>query len=99
MSDDLKPIIEKAWAERDGISTATQGEARDAVKETLARLDAGTLRVAERSADGQWQVNQWAKEAILLSFRLNPNAVMEPGPYWDKVPLKFEGWDAARFEQ
>jgi 2,3,4,5-tetrahydropyridine-2,6-dicarboxylate N-succinyltransferase len=99
MSDDLKPVIEKAWAERDGVSPGTQGEVRDAVNETLSRLDAGTLRVAERGADGRWQVNQWAKEAILLSFRLNSNSVMEPGPYWDKVPLKFEGWDAGRFEQ
>jgi 2,3,4,5-tetrahydropyridine-2-carboxylate N-succinyltransferase len=99
MHDDLKRAVEAAWAARDTISTATQGEARDAVNETLARLDAGTLRVAERGADGDWSVNQWAKEAILLSFRLNPNMVMEPGPYWDKVPLKFEGWDAARFEQ
>ncbi len=99
MHDDLKRAVEAAWAARDGISPATQGEARDAVHETLSRLDAGALRVAERGPDGAWTVNQWAKEAILLSFRLNANMVMEPGPYWDKVPLKFEGWDAARFEQ
>ena len=99
MSEDLKRIVEAAREARDGISTATQGEVRDAVNETLARLDAGTLRVAERADDGAWTVHQWAKQAILLSFRLNANRVMEPGPYWDKVPLKFEGWDAQRFEQ
>src|ERR1041384_5415978 len=95
---ELKTVIQAAWAERDGINTATKGQVRDAVNETLSLLDAGKLRVAERGADGAWTVNQWAKEAILLSFRLNASQVMEPGPYWDKVPLKFEGWGAAQFE-
>ena len=98
MTAELKSVIEAAWADRDGITTATKGRVRDAVNETLTLLDAGKLRVAERGGDGTWIVNQWAKEAILLSFRLNPSAVMEPGPYWDKVPLKFEGWGAAEFE-
>jgi 2,3,4,5-tetrahydropyridine-2-carboxylate N-succinyltransferase len=98
MYDDLRQAIEEAWATRDGVTVATKGPVRDAVNETLSLLDAGRLRVAERAADGQWRVNQWAKEAILLSFRLNPNVVMEPGPYWDKVPLKFDGWGAAEFE-
>ncbi|MGA0605543.1 2,3,4,5-tetrahydropyridine-2,6-dicarboxylate N-succinyltransferase [Phenylobacterium sp. VNQ135] len=96
---DLKTTIEQAWESRDGLNTATTGPVRDAVREVLEQLDAGKLRVAERGADGVWAVHQWVKQAILLSFRLNPNSVMEPGPYWDKVPLKFEGWDAARFEQ
>jgi 2,3,4,5-tetrahydropyridine-2-carboxylate N-succinyltransferase len=98
--DDLKRTIEAAWEARDGISTTTTGPVREAVWETIERLDAGTLRVAERAADGQWSVHQWAKQAILLFFRLTPNAIVEadaPGPYWDKVPLKFTGWDAARF--
>src|SRR4051794_11295872 len=101
MSDDLKHVIEQAWEARDTISTATAGRVRDAVHETIERLDAGTLRVAQREADGTWTTNQWAKQAILLFFRLNPNFLVEsdaPGPYWDKVPLKFAGWDAARFE-
>jgi 2,3,4,5-tetrahydropyridine-2-carboxylate N-succinyltransferase len=101
MSDDLKRIIEQAWEARDAVNTATVGEVRDAVLETLERLDTGTLRVAERAADGVWQVNQWAKQAILLYFRLTPNHLQDvdaPGPYWDKIPLKFAGWDAARFE-
>jgi 2,3,4,5-tetrahydropyridine-2-carboxylate N-succinyltransferase len=101
MSADLQRIIEAAWEARDGISPATTGEVRDAVTETLERLDAGTLRVAERQGDGAWVTNQWTKEAILLSFRLNPNRLIDgdaPHPYWDKVPLKFTGWDARRFE-
>jgi len=100
-ADDLKREIEKAWAERDGLSVQTTGPVRTAVEETLERLDRGELRVAERAADGRWSVNQWVKEAILLSFRLNPNAVVHghaPGPYWDKVPTKFAGWEAADFE-
>jgi 2,3,4,5-tetrahydropyridine-2,6-dicarboxylate N-succinyltransferase len=96
--DDLRTEIEAAWAARDGLSTITKGPVRTAVEETLNLLDAGRIRVAERDEDGRWRVNQWVKEAILLSFRLNPNQVMRPGPYWDKVPLKFEGWDAPQFE-
>ena len=101
MSEDLKRIIEAAWEARDGVNTGTRGEIRDAVRETLDQLDSGVLRVASRSDDGVWTTHQWAKQAILLSFRLNPNELMEgdaPGPYWDKVPSKFAGWDAARFE-
>ena len=100
-SADLMTEIEQAWAARDAVSTATTGRVRTAVEETLQRLDAGELRVAERQADGQWTVHQWVKQAILLSFRLNPNAVVHgpaPGPFWDKVPTKFAGWDAPQFE-
>jgi 2,3,4,5-tetrahydropyridine-2-carboxylate N-succinyltransferase len=101
MSDDLKSVIEAAWEGRDTINTGTKGAVREAVAETLNRLDAGTLRVATRGEDGVWTTHQWAKQAILLSFRLNANQLIEappPGPYWDKVPSKFTGWDAARFE-
>ena len=101
MSQDLKSVIEAAWDDRDAITTGTKGAVREAVNETLERLDAGTLRVATRGDDGVWTTHQWAKQAILLSFRLNPNQLVEapaPGPYWDKVPSKFTGWDAARFE-
>src|SRR3982074_510733 len=101
MTDDLKRVIEAAWEDRDAVSAATGGEVREAVLETIERLDAGRLRVAEREADGTWVTHQWAKQAILLFFRLTPNALVPvdaPGPYWDKVPLKFTGWDAARFE-
>jgi 2,3,4,5-tetrahydropyridine-2-carboxylate N-succinyltransferase len=98
---DLKSVIEAAWEDRDTISTATKGAVREAVEETLNRLDAGTLRVATRGDDGVWTTHQWAKQAILLSFRLFPNQLIEapaPGPYWDKVPSKFTGWGAAEFE-
>ena len=101
MSQDLKSVIEAAWEDRDTINTGTKGAVREAVDETLNRLDAGTLRVATRGDDGVWTTHQWAKQAILLSFRLNANQLVEadaPGPYWDKVPSKFTGWDAARFE-
>jgi 2,3,4,5-tetrahydropyridine-2,6-dicarboxylate N-succinyltransferase len=101
MSNDLKSVIEAAWDARDTLNTATKGEVREAVEETLNRLDAGTLRVANRGDDGVWTTHQWAKQAILLSFRLTANSLIEadaPGPYWDKVPSKFTGWDAARFE-
>jgi 2,3,4,5-tetrahydropyridine-2-carboxylate N-succinyltransferase len=101
VSDDLKQVIEAAWEDRDAITHATQGAVREAVLETIERLDAGTLRVAERQADGAWLTHQWAKQAILLFFRLTPNSLVEadaPGPWYDKVPLKFTGWDAQRFE-
>ncbi len=102
--DDLKTEIEAGWAVRDRLGADTRGPIRTAVEETLLRLDSGAARVAEK-IDGQWVVHQWLKEAILLSFRLNPSAVMRAapldtqlGPWWDKVPGKFEGWDEARFE-
>jgi len=101
MSDDLKRVIEAAWEARDTVNQSTKGEIRDAVRETIDQLDGGSLRVASRGDDGVWTTHQWAKQAILLSFRLNPNELMvgdAPGPYWDKVPSKFTGWDAARFE-
>jgi 2,3,4,5-tetrahydropyridine-2-carboxylate N-succinyltransferase len=101
---DLQTEIESAWERRDQIGVATDGPVRTAVEETLALLDAGRLRVASK-IEGEWVTCQWAKQAILLSFRLNPNRVMRPGalgggigPWWDKVPSKFEGWDAPQFE-
>lgn len=101
MSEDLKSVIEAAWEARDGINTSTTGQVRDAVHETIELLDAGKVRVAQRDADGTWTTNQWAKQAILLFFRLTANRLIDadaPHPYWDKVPLKFTGWDAGRFE-
>lgn len=98
---DLSATIDAAWDARDGISTATQGDVRDAVDAALAMLDDGSARVAERDGDGRWHVNQWLKKAVLLSFRLNDNAVVNGGaagaPAFDKVPSKFAGWDEARF--
>ena len=67
MTDQLATIIDAAWDARDGVSNATQGELRDAVQTALAGLDDGSFRVAEKR-DGTWQVNQWLKKAVLLSF-------------------------------
>ena len=100
-AQDLKIEIERGWEARDGVNTQTKGPVRTAVEETLQRLDAGELRVAERGGDGRWEVHQWVKQAILLSFRLNANSIVHaaaPGPFWDKVPTKFAGWDAPQFE-
>jgi 2,3,4,5-tetrahydropyridine-2,6-dicarboxylate N-succinyltransferase len=95
----LQATIDAAWDVRDTISATTTGEVRDAVNSALAMLDDGSARVAEPVGDG-WQVNQWLKKAVLLSFRLNDNAIM-PGPggsnWWDKVPSKFANWDEAKF--
>ena len=100
MTDQLATIINAAWDARNGVSSATQGELRDAVQTALAGLDDGSFRVAEKR-DGTWQVNQWLKKAVLLSFRLNDNVIVDCGsagaPAYDKVPSKFSGWDAERF--
>ena len=99
----LERTIEKAFDERDSVSTATRGEIREAVEEALNLLDRGAARVAERQADGEWKVNQWLKKAVLLSFRLTPMEVIKGGPgdsvWWDKVPSKFDGWGAVDFEK
>jgi 2,3,4,5-tetrahydropyridine-2-carboxylate N-succinyltransferase len=93
----LETAIEAAWEERDKITPDTRGEAREAIEETLSALDGGTLRVAERGEDGQWHVNQWAKKAVLLGFRLKDMEPHEGGPqgggWWDKVDSKFKGWE------
>ncbi len=93
---ELESAIEAAWDDRDNISSSTSGSVREAVETTLGAMDKGELRVAEKGADGNWAVNQWAKKAVLLSFRLNDMAPISGGPggatWWDKVPSKFEGW-------
>lgn len=100
---DLAKTIDGAFDARDTISLSTKGEVREAVDETLSLLDSGKLRVAERGEDGEWQVNQWAKKAVLLSFRLNDMEMIPGGPggshWWDKVPSKFEGWSENTFRE
>ena len=99
---DLKGVIEAAWEDRESITIETRGAVRDAVNETIEMLDSGMLRVAQREDDGTWVTNQWAKQAILLYFRLVPNQLMNspaPGPYWDKIPSKFTGWKEDRFRK
>lgn len=97
----MQQIIEQAWEKKDTINTATKGEVRTAVNEVLDLLDQGKLRVAEK-AGNQWQVNQWVKKAILLSFRLNDNEVIKNSPgesvWFDKVAPKFSGWTSSMFK-
>lgn len=98
---DLKPVIEQAFENRAEINAQTKGEVRDAVNEALNALDSGKARVAEKFK-GTWEVNQWLKMAVLLSFRLNDMSVIAGGPgentnWWDKVPSKFEGWGEKEF--
>jgi 2,3,4,5-tetrahydropyridine-2-carboxylate N-succinyltransferase len=104
-TSNLARTIDAAWDARESISTATRGEYRDAVEAALDGMDSGELRVAEQSAGG-WQVHQWLKKAVLLSFRLNDMAEIAGGPvdsergaarWWDKVPSKFAGWSSNRF--
>jgi len=98
----LETAIEAAWEGRDAITPATTGEARDAIETTLAALDSGSLRVAEKQGDGGWHVNQWAKKAVLLGFRIKDMEMHEGGPqgagWWDKVDSKFKGWGAAEWK-
>lgn len=100
--DDLKKTIEAAFENRDEINTKTKGEVRDAVETTLDLLDSGKTRVAEK-VNGEWQVNQWLKMGVLLSFRLNDMDIIKNGPgksvWWDKVPSKFEDWKKKDFKK
>lgn len=104
MTDALAKTIDAAWEARSELSTDTQGEVREAVDAAIELLDGGEARVAERGdGNGDWTVNQWLKKAVLLSFRLNANGLIgggvgDGGAWWDKVPSKFDGWDAAAFE-
>lgn len=93
-------VIETGWEARADVNSKTGGDLRSAVDSALALLDSGELRVAEPDGNGGWTTHQWLKKAVLLSFRLNDNAVM-PGfgetSFYDKVPLKFDTWDENRF--
>ena len=102
---DLQAEIEAGWDRRESITPATEGPLRIAVEETIARLDEGKLRSAVRHEDGRWETCQWAKQAILLSFLLNKPRVMRAGamaeavgPWFDKVPSKFDGWSEQQFQ-
>ncbi len=99
MTSELQTVIDQAWEERDRLDTSDRS-LRDAVEAAILRLDRGEERVAEKR-DGQWQVNQWLKKAVLLSFRLNPMEPISGGPggatWWDKVPSKFLGWGTEDF--
>ena len=102
----LETAVEAAWDTREALTPASRGEGPEAVEATLDALDRGELRVAE-PGQGGWQVRQWVKKAVLLSFRLSPMRIMGAhgpeapgvGPWWDKVSSKFEGWGPHSFEQ
>ncbi|GAA4217783.1 2,3,4,5-tetrahydropyridine-2,6-dicarboxylate N-succinyltransferase [Sphingomonas endophytica] len=101
MTAELSATIDAAWENRAELGLTTGGEVRVAVDRALALLDAGQARVAEPDGNGGWRVNQWLKKAVLLSFRLNDNALIDNGPgaghWFDKVPSKFSGWSEAEF--
>ena len=92
----LEPAIEAAWEERDTITVNTTGKMREAIEDTLTALDSGALRVAEKQSDGNWFVNQWAKKAVLLGFRLKDMELQagsaQGGSWWDKVDSKWQKW-------
>ncbi len=100
---DMEKTIETAFDNRDEINLSTQGEVREAVNEALELLDSGKARVAVRDSNGTWEVHQWLKKAVLLSFRLNDMEIMSGGAngstWWDKVPSKFDGWGENRFRE
>src|SRR6185503_9151319 len=99
-ASDLAAAIEVAWERRETLTAETRGSLRDAVAAALEGLDSGRLWVAEKLG-GEWHVHQWLKKAVLLSFRMNGMRLVEGGPggahWWDKVEIKFAGWDEARF--
>ncbi len=100
-ANSLQKPIEDLWESRDTLSSSTKGEARDAVEAALEAMDNGSVRVAEKT-NGVWQVHQWLKKAVLMSFRLTDSAPMQgPGgaPVWDKVPMKFANWGPNRFKE
>ncbi|MBB3711264.1 2,3,4,5-tetrahydropyridine-2-carboxylate N-succinyltransferase [Limimaricola variabilis] len=96
----LETAIEAAWEARDTITPATGGETREAILDTLNALDSGALRVAEKRGN-DWHVNQWAKKAVLLGFRIKDMEMQAGGPqgggWWDKVDSKFAGWGENRW--
>ena len=108
----LQQEIDAGWETRTELTPKTRGSVLKAVKQALKALDAGELRVAEK-LDAGWVTHQWLKKAVLMSFRLEDNRVMgghymegvgggpenAPGPWWDKVETKFNGWGAGQFRK
>ncbi|MCU0678513.1 MAG: 2,3,4,5-tetrahydropyridine-2,6-dicarboxylate N-succinyltransferase [Candidatus Pacebacteria bacterium] len=95
--------IEAAWSDLVNITPATDGAHRNVVNQILQALDQGLIRIAYRDGNGTWQVNEWAKKAVLLSFRLSEMAEISGssggGNWWDKVPSKWLGWTADDWRQ
>jgi len=97
MNPQLQSIIDLAWDSRSEITAINAPEVRQAVEEVIAELNGGRLRVATRKGVGDWEVHQWVKKAVLLSFRLNENQLMRAGDlgFFDKVKTKFSHLDQA----
>ena len=99
--DELEAAIESAWEQRDTITPDTDGAVRNSITSALDAMDKGRLRVAERQEDGSWTVNQWAKKAVMLGFRIRGMELQSGGPqgggWWDKVDSKFAGWNASEW--
>ena len=93
-------IIEEAWENRADLPANVTPAIREAVDQAIAALDSGKMRIAEKK-NGAWDVNQWLKKAVLLSFRLNPNQIITNAPgtssWWDKVPAKTSDWTDKEF--
>ena len=102
MQENLAAKIEQLWEQRDTLSVDAPEDTKAAVNAAIALLDSGQARVAERGADGEWTVNQWLKKAVVMSFRLTPNQIISGGvnggPWFDKVPSKFDGWSNEDFK-
>ena len=92
----LEGMINDAWEKKEEISVDTKGPISEAILHTLDLLGEGSVRVAEPSSNGKWKVNEWAKKAVLLSFRLNAMSIQKGGPqdsaWWDKIDSKFLNW-------
>ena len=104
----MKSIIERVFDNNEDINPNTTGEIRDSIETALDYLDKGKLRVAAPLGNSKWQVNQWLKKAVLLSFKINDMDVITGGPksqntgpanWWDKIPSKFSGWNKEDFKK
>ncbi len=99
---DIKSIIEEAFERRAEITPrSVDAHVKEAVEEAIRMLDSGEARVAERLGVGNWQVNEWLKKAVLLSFRINDNEFMKGGftNYYDKVPSKYADMNSRDFRE
>jgi 2,3,4,5-tetrahydropyridine-2-carboxylate N-succinyltransferase len=99
----LAAVIDEAFEKRAELGPETRGPIRDAVDEAILLLDEGRARIAEKQGDGRWSVNQWLKKAVLLSFRLFDNQIIDGGPggaaWWDKMSMKAGGWGPEDFQR
>ena len=106
--ENIKSVIERVFDNNEDVNPRTTGEVRDSIEAALNFLDKGELRVANPLGDSEWQVNQWLKKAVLLSFKLNDMDIISGGPessnkgpanWWDKIPSKFSGWDKEDYKK